>query len=78
MNNLRGVYGVTEEGLAGDAPDRSRDRRFRAPAKIAPQGRQSEMEVLPAHEAETINFRKSLNELRYYEEADQSGRPSRF
>ena len=61
VRDLRDVHGVSEEVMANIVPESWRDRAFRAGEQGA--SGQSIADVLPAHDAETINCSKAQHGL---------------
>ena len=59
--DLCGIHGVSEEVMTNVAPNIRRNRAFRANAEGA--SGQSDVEVLPAHDAQIISFHKAQHNL---------------
>ena len=61
VRDLRDIHGVSEEAMANVAPESWRNRAFRANEERASW--QSDAEVLPAHDGETISSHKAQHKL---------------
>ena len=61
VRDLRDIHGVSEEAMANVVPGSWRNRAFRANEKGV--SGQSDVEVLPAHDGETISSHKAQHKL---------------
>ena len=62
VRDLRDIHGVSEEAMANVAPESWRNRAFRVNEERTSW--QSDVEVLPAHDGETIGSHKAWHKLR--------------